>query len=294
MQHEETIKIQNGEDPGRFALGWLGRWLAAEWASTHLNHEKSNNLETWFLPEFISRHWHHSSIFYVAVISDWYSFSASCNGFQSKAVSCKSGNTYFLQSWSSSHFNVQALKFLHWVFYSFFLILICWLWKHSEAFIVVILNNIIYLKSWSVTCCRVWNDSSCLGLCICGELSSNPTVFLPHNEATDSLSTWLIPFSPFRWGGWLVASPGYLHCILQMVLDADWALWASLCFSLWLVLSGLLHPENTVHMERVAGSLEAACSCSVCWCTWTRKPFAIVWCVSGVHLGTGSGREQWC
>lgn len=145
---------------------------------------------------------------------------------------------------------------------------------------MVILNGVIYLKSWSLTRCRVWNDSSRLGLCVCGERSSNPTVFLPHSRARDSPSAWLIPSSPRREGRWWVASPGCLHCILQMVLDADWALWAWLRFSPRLVLSGPLHPENTVRMERVAGSLEAAWSRSVCWCTWTRKPFTIVWCVS--------------
>lgn len=59
-------------------------------------------------------------------------------------------------------------------------------------------------------------------------------------------------------------------------------------------LSGLLYPANTVHMERLAGILEAACSCSVCWCTWTRKPFCVVPCTSSVHLLIRSGREYWC
>jgi len=61
---------------------------------------------------------------------------------------------------------------------------------------------------------------------------------------SNSLRAWLIPLSPFRWGGCRVVSPGYLHFILQVVLDADWALWAWLCFSLRLVLSGLLYPET--------------------------------------------------
>lgn len=95
-----------------FALSWLGRRPAAGWVAIHLNQEKSNkNLETRFLPECIPRHWHHSSIFYLAVSSDWYSFSASCNSFQSKAVSCKAGNTIFCRAGASPN-----LMCRHWNF----------------------------------------------------------------------------------------------------------------------------------------------------------------------------------
>lgn len=95
-----------------FALGWLGRWPAAGWVAIHLNQEKSNkNLETRFLPECIPRHRHHSSIFYLAVNSDWHSFSASCNGFQSKAVSCKAGDTIFCRAGASPN-----LMCRHWNF----------------------------------------------------------------------------------------------------------------------------------------------------------------------------------
>lgn len=95
-----------------FAFGWLGRWPAAGWVATHLNQEKCNkNLETRFLPECIPRHWHHSSIFYLAVSSDWYSFSASCSGFQSKAVSCEAGNTIFCRAGASPNLTCR-----HWNF----------------------------------------------------------------------------------------------------------------------------------------------------------------------------------
>lgn len=110
-----------------FALGWLGRWPAAGWVASHLNQEKSNkSLQIRFLPECIPRHWHHSGIFYLAVNSDWYNFSESCSGFQSKAVLCKVGNTIFCRAEASSDLcagtDISALRFL-----PLFPHLFCWL-----------------------------------------------------------------------------------------------------------------------------------------------------------------------
>lgn len=117
----------------------------------------------------------------------------------------------------------------------------------------------------------MWEELRILILCICGEVGSNPTVFLPYNKATVLEHGWS-HYLHFIKEDCEMYSPGCLYFVLQMVLDTDWALWAWLCFSLQLVLSGLLYPEDTVHMERLAGILKAVSSCSVCWCTWTKSP----------------------
>lgn len=57
-------EVENGEVPGDFALGWLGKWAAVGWVEIHLNKENYNwNFETRFLPEYVPRHWYHSSVF---------------------------------------------------------------------------------------------------------------------------------------------------------------------------------------------------------------------------------------
>lgn len=105
-----------------------------------------------------------------------------------------------------------------------------------------------------------------------------------------------MPFSPFCWEGWwdrIVL--GICFCIADGLGYADWALWAWLCFSLCLVLSGLQYLEKAVHMERLAVNLEAAYSLSVWWCTWTRNPFVLcgghVVCTSS-PAGEGSSEPE--